>query len=110
MDGVIGEQSVQLQQMQELLLEVEQLVVCALGSSMLSNNISVDEHKAQSAWSKVIGMLVHEIRNPLVPIGGFAQRLYRSFPEEDKRKEESLIIVKEVKRLENILNSLLRYK
>jgi signal transduction histidine kinase len=82
----LGEQLVQLQEMQELLLESERL----------------------AAWSRIAGVLAHEIRNSLVPIGGFAQRLHRSFPEEDGRKEEAAIIVKEVKRLEMILNNLLR--
>ncbi len=81
----LGEQLIQLQEMQERLLESERL----------------------AAWSKMAGILAHEIRNSLVPIGGFAQRLYRNFPEEDKRKEETAIIVKEVKRLEVILNKLL---
>ena len=82
----LGEQLVQLREMQELLLETERL----------------------AAWSKMAGVLAHEIRNSLVPIGGFAQRLYRHFPAGDKRKEEAEIIVKEVKRLENILKKLLR--
>jgi len=82
----LGEQLVQLQEMQELLLESERL----------------------AAWGKMAGVLAHEIRNSLVPIGGFAQRLHRSFSEEDKRKEEVAIIVKEVKQLEMILNNLLR--
>ena len=59
-----------------------------------------------AAWSKMAGVLAHEIRNSLVPIGGFAQRLYRNFPEEDERKEIAAIIVKEVKNLEMILKQL----
>jgi len=82
----LGEQLVQLQELQERLLESERL----------------------AAWGKMAGVLAHEIRNPLVPIGGFANRLYRSFPEGDKRKEEAAIIVKEVEKLEMILNNLLR--
>ena len=82
----LGEQLVQLQELQERLLESERL----------------------ATWGKMAGVLAHEIRNPLVPIGGFANRLYKSFPEEDKRKEEAAIIVKEVEKLEMILNNLLR--
>jgi signal transduction histidine kinase len=81
----LGEQLVQLQEMQERLLETERL----------------------AAWSQMAGVLAHEIRNSLVPIGGFAQRLYRNFPNEDKRKEDAEIILTEVKRLENILKKLL---
>jgi len=81
----LGEQLVQLQEMQDLLLESERF----------------------AAWSKMAGVLAHEIRNSLVPIGGFAQRLHRTFPEEDERKEIAAIIVKEVKKLEMILKQLL---
>jgi signal transduction histidine kinase len=81
----LGEQLIQLQEMQERLLETERL----------------------AAWSKMAGVLAHEIRSSLVPIGGFAQRLYRHFPAGNKRREEAEIILKEVKRLENILKKLL---
>jgi signal transduction histidine kinase len=81
----LGEQLIQLNEMKNLLLEMERL----------------------AAWSKMAGILAHEIRSSLVPIGGFARRLYRNFPEDDRRKEEADIIVQEVKRLEMILNQLL---
>ncbi len=49
--------------------------------------------------------VAHEIRNPLVSIGGFARRLQKKHPD----SEEAEIILKETKRLETILNRLSDY-
>ncbi|MGC9196955.1 MAG: PAS domain S-box protein [Syntrophobacteraceae bacterium] len=49
--------------------------------------------------------VAHEIRNPLVSIGGFARRLQKKHPD----SVEAEIILKETKRLETILNRLSDY-
>jgi Signal transduction histidine kinase regulating C4-dicarboxylate transport system len=74
----------ELRETQEKLLHAEKLV--ALGEMSAS--------------------IAHEIRTPLVSIGGFARRLCRS-NQSDKEKECLEIIVKEVDRLEVILNQVL---
>ncbi len=53
----------------------------------------------------VLGEVAHEIRNPLVAIGGFARRLRKSHPQ----LREGDIIVREVKRLEEILAKIMVY-
>jgi signal transduction histidine kinase len=53
--------------------------------------------------------IAHEIKNPLTSIGGFARRLDRAIPEESQEKKYSQTIIKEVSRLEKILNDLLNY-
>lgn len=53
--------------------------------------------------------IAHEIRNPLVSIGGFARRLDRAIPEEASEKRYAKTIIKEVKRLEEILGDILIY-
>jgi signal transduction histidine kinase len=53
--------------------------------------------------------LAHEIKNPLTSIGGFARRLDRTVPEGSQEKKYSETIIKEVSRLERILNDLLNY-
>jgi len=45
----------------------------------------------------------HEIKNPLIAIGGLAQQLKRSANLEDREKEKLDLITKEVSRLENML-------
>jgi signal transduction histidine kinase len=53
--------------------------------------------------------IAHEIKNPLTSIGGFARRLDRTVPEGSQEKKYSETIIKEVSRLERILNDLLKY-
>ncbi|SPD74080.1 hypothetical protein PITCH_A2030224 [uncultured Desulfobacterium sp.] len=58
---------------------------------------------------KTLGVIAaevaHEIRNPLVSIGGFAQRLKQKFPD----SQECDIILKESQRLEKILSRIKNY-
>ena len=49
--------------------------------------------------------LAHEIRNPLVSIGGFARRLLKKYPD----ASEAEIILRETERLETMLNRLRNY-
>jgi two-component system sensor histidine kinase HydH len=53
--------------------------------------------------------VAHEIKNPLTSIGGFARRLDRVIPQESQEKRYTQTIIKEVYRLEKILNDLLSY-
>ena len=62
-----------------------------------------------STIGKMAALLAHEIRTPLVSIGGFARRLMRSTPDDDPRKEEMEIIVSEVARLERLVQEVLGY-
>lgn len=50
---------------------------------------------------------VHEIKNPLSAIRGFVQLLEKSFQYEDKRKEYSNIILKELDRLTDLIREFL---
>ncbi len=50
--------------------------------------------------------IAHEIRNPLVTIGGFAKALSRTTFTDSKNKTNIDIIIEEVKRLEKILNNI----
>ncbi len=60
------------------------------------------------AIGEMSASIAHEIRTPLVSIGGFARRLCRS-NQSDKENECLEIIVKEVDRLETILNQVLMF-
>ncbi|MBW1794249.1 MAG: PAS domain S-box protein [Deltaproteobacteria bacterium] len=53
--------------------------------------------------------LMHELRNPLVAVGGFSRRISsREYPD-DKLKEYARIIFQESTRLENVLNDVLAH-
>jgi signal transduction histidine kinase len=60
-----------------------------------------------AALGEVAAKVAHEIRNPLVSIGGFAQRLEKKV--EGNLKEYATIINNEVKRLEAILRDILGF-
>jgi PAS domain S-box-containing protein len=49
----------------------------------------------------------HEIRNPITAAGGFARRLYQGLPEDSPYKRAAEIILKEIERLESVVNILL---
>jgi len=56
---------------------------------------------------EISARFAHEIRNPLSIAGGFARRLRNSLDEKDHNREIADIILKEVARLENILQVIL---
>ena len=53
--------------------------------------------------------LMHELRNPLVTIGGFSRRISTRDCSEEKLKEYAGIIFKECTRLDNVLNQVLAH-
>jgi two-component system sensor histidine kinase HydH len=62
-----------------------------------------------AAMSSMAEGLAHEIRNPLVSIGGFARRISKQVPPEDSLKQYVDVIVDEVGRLEKILRQMFDY-
>ncbi|MDR2340656.1 MAG: hypothetical protein LBF40_11105, partial [Deltaproteobacteria bacterium] len=53
--------------------------------------------------------LAHEIRNPLVSIGGFTKRLLKLMPEGDTLRRYPTVILEEVERLNKVLNNVLDF-
>jgi signal transduction histidine kinase len=60
-----------------------------------------------AALGEVAAKVAHEIRNPLVSVGGFAKRLEKKL--DGNLKEYAGIIVREVSRLEDILKEILGF-
>ncbi len=60
-----------------------------------------------AALGELAARVAHEIRNPLISIGGFARRLEKRLS--DDTREYAKIIVNEVSRLENILKEILGF-
>jgi len=54
--------------------------------------------------------VAHEVRNPMVTIGGFARRIRDRLPEEDPLREYAEHIIKEVERLETMVEEIVRFK
>ncbi len=62
-----------------------------------------------SVMGETSAIVAHELRNPLVAIGGFARSLLRGLPEGDPNREFAKIITGEVERLERIIHDLLDF-
>jgi len=58
-----------------------------------------------AAMGRAVAYITHEIKNPLIAIGGFSTQLLRSLKEQDARKKLE-IIVNEVKRLDAFLKDI----
>ncbi len=66
-------------------------------------------HEKMAALGELSTTIAHEIKNPLVSIGGFARRLDRAIPEASQEKRYTQTIMQEVSRLEKIFSDLLNY-
>jgi signal transduction histidine kinase len=76
-----------LQEQQELIIRMEKLAL--LG--------------------KITSSIAHNIRNPLMIIGGFARSLLKDIADDDGKKESLETIVREAKQLEHVLTETLAY-
>jgi len=62
-----------------------------------------------SVMGETSAIVAHELRNPLVAIGGFARTLMRNLDEEDPNRQFADIIASEVARMETIIHDLLDF-
>ncbi|HZW84174.1 MAG TPA: histidine kinase dimerization/phospho-acceptor domain-containing protein, partial [Candidatus Deferrimicrobium sp.] len=53
--------------------------------------------------------IAHEIRNPLTAVKGYSQILEEELPSKDEKREYTAVIIKEVNRLETIVQGLLAF-
>ena len=62
-----------------------------------------------AALGEMAASVAHEIKNPLVSIGGFTRRLYNKLDNDIYEKRYTEAIIREVDRLEGILNDILSF-
>lgn len=84
--------------------------------SLKRSNVLMQEHRARLAQLERLGAVgemattvAHEIRNPLVVIGGFARSLFSDLAPEDASRKYLQIIIDEVARLETVVTDLLDF-
>ncbi|MDR1298343.1 MAG: GAF domain-containing protein [Deltaproteobacteria bacterium] len=67
------------------------------------------EAEKLAAQGEMGTQLAHEIRNPLVSIGGFTKRLLKKLEPSDPLRRYPEVILEEVERLNNVLNNVLNF-
>jgi two-component system sensor histidine kinase HydH len=77
--------------------------------ALKETQVFLAHQEKMAALGTLSSTIAHEIRTPLVSIGGFARRLYRTVSDEAPEKRYTQTIMIEVSRLEKILNDLLNY-
>jgi signal transduction histidine kinase len=65
--------------------------------------------ETMAVLGEMAAQVAHELRNPLVSIGGFAQRLSRQDLKDPQANEYAGIIAREVRRMEEMLDNILSF-
>jgi PAS domain S-box-containing protein len=86
-----------------------------IGTVNISRNVTelhalrerVHTAERMAVLGEMAARVAHEIRNPLISVGGFARRLERKL--DGELHDHAMIIVEEVQRLENILKEILAF-
>ena len=89
---------------QELMARIKSLLALRT-----SHEKRVTEEKLGALGQMAEGV-AHEVRNPMVTIGGFARRIRDKLPEGDHLREYADHIIKEVERLETMVEEIVKFK
>ena len=65
------------------------------------------EEKKLGALEQMMDEVAHEVRNPLVSIGGFARRVYDNLPEGNPNRKYMEMIIEDVAKLEKMIKQII---
>lgn len=99
--GVMGEIAASINQLGDKLLETRRHRDALEAQVLRSNRLA--------GLGALAAGVAHEIRNPLTAIKGYSQVLEDELPEDDPKREYTAIVVKEVNRLDRIVEGLLAF-
>jgi PAS domain S-box-containing protein len=102
--GIALENSQLRANLERRLAELEQLNV-----TLKQQQTKLMQAERLSVIGEMAARVAHEVRNPLVSIGGFARLVRRGLPADDPRSDYLRIISDEVARLERIVAELLDF-
>ncbi|MCD6596030.1 PAS domain-containing protein [bacterium] len=77
--------------------------------SLRENQEKLVEAEKLSTIGEMAAQVAHEIKNPLVSIGGFARRLLKQIPDDNEKHKAAEVILEESNRLEKIIGDVLGY-
>lgn len=80
-----------------------------LSSKLMDLRNRMIQWEKMAALGEMAASVAHDIRNPLVSIGGFTRRLRKSLADDDQGVQYADIIIKEVDRLERTLDNVMSY-
>jgi signal transduction histidine kinase len=97
-------------------IEAKDIKLASICGLMAGNYIHMNtlhkrmiEMEKQAALGEMAMFITHQLRNPLVAIGGFTDQMIQSPQDEDKRTRNLEIIRREIKRLEDIVFKLAHF-
>lgn len=73
------------------------------------NKARLIEVEKMAAVGRVSGNLIHELKTPIVSIGGFSRLLVRELEQQPALRERAEIVLRESKRIEQVLAGLMDY-
>ncbi|UCG38468.1 MAG: GAF domain-containing protein [bacterium] len=80
-----------------------------LNSQLVELRNRLMQWEKMAALGEMAASVAHDIRNPLVSIGGFTRRLRNLLPDDDRGRKYADIIIQEVNRLERTLANVTSY-
>ena len=62
-----------------------------------------------AAMGRTVSSLAHDLKTPLVAIGGFARQVWKKLPEVDPDRERLSLVIRETQRLEHMVQDMLDF-